>query len=95
MTGVVEEQLAALAAQDFTGTFEVLLSDNGSSDGLAERVPEWADRYGLDGYKELEAAGATDIVTVPWVFYGVPMDGELEAKQDGIRQFAADVLEKW
>lgn len=54
-----------------------------------------ADRYGLDGYKELEAAGATDIVTVPWLFYGVPLDGELAAKQDGIRQFAADVLKKW
>jgi len=65
-----------------------------SADGFAFQVAS-ADRYGLDGYKELEAAGATDIVTVPWVFYGVPMNGDLEAKQDGIRQFAADVLEKW
>ena len=54
-----------------------------------------ADRYGLDGYRELAAAGATDVVTVPWLFYGVPLDGPLDAKQDGIRQFAADILQKW
>ena len=54
-----------------------------------------ADRFGLDGYRDLAERGVTDIVTIPWLFYGVGMDGPLEAKQDGIRQFAADVLEKW
>ncbi|HWH28010.1 MAG TPA: TIGR03619 family F420-dependent LLM class oxidoreductase [Mycobacteriales bacterium] len=54
-----------------------------------------ADRFGLDGYRDLAQRGVTDIVTIPWLFYGVGMDGPLEAKQDGIRQFAADVLEKW
>lgn len=54
-----------------------------------------ADRFGLEGYRELAAAGATDLVTVPWLFYGVPLDGELAAKQDGIRQFAAEVIDKW
>lgn len=54
-----------------------------------------ADRFGLDGYRDLAGIGVTDVVTIPWLFYGVPMDGPLEAKQDGIRQFAADVLAKW
>lgn len=64
------------------------------TDGFAIQVAS-ADRYGLEGYRELAAAGATDIVTVPWLFYDVPMDGDLEAKQDGIRQFAAQVVSKW
>lgn len=54
-----------------------------------------SDRFGLDGYKDLEKAGCTDIVTVPWLFYGVPWDGPLEAKQDGIRRFAKDVVQAW
>jgi probable F420-dependent oxidoreductase len=77
--------------EELTGMLE---SAGRSAEGFAFQVAS-ADRYGLDGYKELEAAGATDIVTVPWLFYGVPMDGELAAKQDGIRQFAADVVQKW
>lgn len=63
-------------------------------DGFAFQVAS-ADRYGLDGYRELAAAGTTDIVTVPWLFYGVPMDGPLEAKQDGLRQFAAEIIQRW
>ena len=54
-----------------------------------------ADRWGLDGYKELEQAGATDLVAVPWMFYGVPWDGPLADKQDGIRKFAKDVIGAW
>ncbi|HZZ96344.1 MAG TPA: TIGR03619 family F420-dependent LLM class oxidoreductase [Jatrophihabitantaceae bacterium] len=52
------------------------------------------DRFGVDGYLEQFEAGVTDIITMPWVFYGVGLDGELEAKQDGIRHFADDVMGK-
>jgi probable F420-dependent oxidoreductase len=65
-----------------------------ATDGFVFQVAS-ADRYGLEGYRELAAAGATDVVTVPWLFYGVPLDADLPSKQDGIRQFAADVLDKW
>jgi hypothetical protein len=87
---ITYEDFAALHTE-LTG---MLQAAGKPTDGFAFQVAS-ADRYGIDGYKELEAAGATDIVTLPWVFYGVPIDGDLEAKQDGIRQFAADVIEKW
>ncbi|WP_328295153.1 glycosyltransferase [Kineococcus sp. NBC_00420] len=45
---VVDAQLKALAQQDLGAPFEVLLADNGSSDGLRERVPDWARTFGLD-----------------------------------------------
>lgn len=36
------QQLDALAAQEFAGRFEVVLADNGSTDGLREAVAGWA-----------------------------------------------------
>jgi probable F420-dependent oxidoreductase len=52
------------------------------------------DRFGIDGYIEQFEAGVTDIITVPWVFYGVGFDAELDAKLDGIRRFADEVMTK-
>jgi GT2 family glycosyltransferase len=40
----VAEQLAALAAQDFAGRWEVVVADNGSCDGTVDVVRAWADR---------------------------------------------------
>jgi probable F420-dependent oxidoreductase len=54
-----------------------------------------SDRFGLEGFKELAEAGATDVVTVPWLFYGVPWDGTIEDKVYGIRRFAKEVIEAW
>ena len=34
----IDEQLAALASQDYDGEFEVIVSDNGSTDGLAQFI---------------------------------------------------------
>ncbi len=47
VVGTIEEQLAALAEQDFVGTVEILLSDNGSRDGLADHLDTWRQQYGL------------------------------------------------
>lgn len=44
---LLEEQLAALVAQDFPGTWEVLVVDNGSDDDSAERAERYADRLDL------------------------------------------------
>jgi probable F420-dependent oxidoreductase len=52
------------------------------------------DRFGLDGYRAQAEAGVTDAIVVPWVFYGVGLDGPLQAKKDGMRRFADDVMGK-
>ncbi len=39
-------------------------------------------------YAELEDAGVTDTIVVPWVFDGIGFDGPLDAKQESLRKFA-------
>ena len=52
------------------------------------------DVYDVDGFKRLEEGGVTDLIFVPWLFYGVPMDAPVEAKIDGVRRFADDFIAK-
>ena len=42
--GVIEGQLAALAAQGHDGAWEVIVADNGSTDGTADVARSWVDR---------------------------------------------------
>lgn len=81
--------------REVRGTLEDLMRTAGrSTEGFEYQVSP-NDRFGLEGYKELAEAGATDVVTVPWMFYGVPWDGPLEDKLYGIRRFAKEVIEAW
>lgn len=41
---VLTQQLEALSHQDFSGSWEVVISDNGSEDGLEATVAKWASR---------------------------------------------------
>jgi glycosyltransferase involved in cell wall biosynthesis len=41
---LLAEQLEALTAQTFTGPWELIIADNGSTDGTAQAVRAWADR---------------------------------------------------
>lgn len=40
----IDEQLAALAEQDYDGPIEIVVADNGSADDTVQRVRAWADR---------------------------------------------------
>lgn len=52
------------------------------------------DRFGVDGYRAQAEAGVTDAIVVPWVFYGVALDGPLQDKVDGMKRFAEDIMGK-
>jgi probable F420-dependent oxidoreductase len=52
------------------------------------------DRFGVDGYRAQADIGVTDAIVVPWVFYGVGLDGPLEAKKDGMKRFADEIMGK-
>src|SRR5688500_9296124 len=50
----IGEQLAALAQQDFPGSWEVVVADNGSRDGTADVVRSFRDR--LPGLRLVDAS---------------------------------------
>ncbi len=50
------------------------------------------NRFGLDGYRRQAEIGVTDAIVVPWVFYGVGLDGPLQAKKDGMKRFAEEIM---
>ena len=53
------------------------------------------DVFTADGYKRLEDAGVTDIITVPWMMYGTPMvGGELQGRIDGLNRFKETIIDK-
>jgi probable F420-dependent oxidoreductase len=52
-----------------------------------------SDAHDVAGYQALGQAGVTHILTMPWAFYHGLTD-DLEKQCDGIRRYAADVIER-
>lgn len=52
------------------------------------------DAWDMDGYRRLEEAGVTHLITMPWYFYA-GAEADLAGKVDGIRRFSDDVIAKW
>jgi probable F420-dependent oxidoreductase len=76
-------------------TIRQRLEDAGRDpDGFAFQVSS-IDRFDLDGYRELADIGVTDIVTIPWLLKGVPIDGPLQDKLDAIEDFGATTIAAW
>jgi probable F420-dependent oxidoreductase len=49
------------------------------------------DVYDLDGYREMKERGVTELITVPWMFYG-GANQSCQSICDGIRRFGDEVL---
>ena len=54
VASTIDEQLSALATQTYTGAWEVVVSDNGSTDATVERVTAWTDR--VPGLRVVDAS---------------------------------------
>jgi probable F420-dependent oxidoreductase len=52
-----------------------------------------SDAYTIDGYRKLEDAGVTHILTQPWPFYHGETD-DIEKKIDGVERYAEDIILK-
>jgi len=51
------------------------------------------DVHDLDGYRRMAELGVTELITVPWLFYGAD-PGSCAEKCDGIRRFGDEVIAK-
>ncbi|MEM0952648.1 MAG: TIGR03619 family F420-dependent LLM class oxidoreductase [Pseudomonadota bacterium] len=104
--GGISEPAMRRAARLADGWVTDLQSSADISDSIL-RIQQWRQEYGregefsvmatpndawdIDGYRRLEDAGVTHILTMPWAFYHGETD-ILAEKIDGIRRFAEDVI---
>jgi probable F420-dependent oxidoreductase len=77
---------------DVIGRLRKLRAEYGRAERPFEIQAVCIDRFGIDGYREQFDAGVTDIIVMPWLFYGVGFDGDLQAKKDGIKRFADETI---
>jgi probable F420-dependent oxidoreductase len=79
--------------RDFASRLAALRAEAGREREPFEVIVACNDAFDVDGYRRLEDAGATALITVPWLFYrGDPASAH--DKVDGIRRFADDVIAK-
>ena len=69
-----------------------LRAEYGRSDVPFEIQVSSVDCFDVDGYKRLEEAGVTDVITQPWLLYGGGLQATIEQKEEGIKRFAEDVF---
>jgi probable F420-dependent oxidoreductase len=67
--------------------------DAGRGAAPLEVIASANDAFNVDGYKRLEDAGVTQLMTMPWFFYGGPAI-PLAQKLESIARFADDVIAK-
>ncbi len=53
-----------------------------------------SDAWAADGYRRLEDAGVTHILTMPWPFYHGETE-DLDKKIDGVKRYADDVISRF
>jgi hypothetical protein len=53
-----------------------------------------SDAWNYDGYKRLEDAGVTHILTMPWPFYHGETD-ELDKKIDAVKRYSDDIISQF
>lgn len=69
-------------------TLEDLRKQEGRGDEPFEIQTAIRDVFDVDGFRRLENAGVTDILTQPWMFRGVAPDGPVEEKIAALEWFA-------
>jgi probable F420-dependent oxidoreductase len=78
---------------EYTHRLRALRAEAGLPAEPFEIIVACNDAFDVDGYRRLEDAGATALITVPWLFYKGD-SRSLAGKIDGIRRFADDVISK-
>jgi probable F420-dependent oxidoreductase len=80
---------------EIAGKLRALRQQIGRGDAPFEVQAVAIDAYQAEHFRALEAGGVTDVILLPWLFYGTPIrGGSLESKIDGIRKFADEVIAK-
>lgn len=88
--GWISDLMSTDEAAAHVARIEELRSENGSS-GEFDVIVSLNDAFTVDHFRQASAVGITEILTMPWVYYG-GFDQPLAQKLDGIHRFADEVL---
>ncbi|MUL66297.1 LLM class F420-dependent oxidoreductase [Mycobacterium sp. CBMA 234] len=77
------DQLAVTVTQ-----LDALRAEYGRADVPFEIQAVCIDKFGVDGHRELAAAGVTDNIVIPWIFDGLAFDAPVEKKKDSLKRYA-------
>ncbi|MCX8555048.1 TIGR03619 family F420-dependent LLM class oxidoreductase [Mycolicibacterium mucogenicum] len=80
---MTRDQLADTVTQ-----LNVLRHEYGRADQPFEIQAVCIDKFGVDGHRELAAAGVTDNIVIPWIFDGLAFDAPIEKKKDSLKRYA-------
>ena len=89
---IAEDARRALLRSEDADVRHVLAEEGRANDPFEIQgvVTDVAD---ADGFRRLEDAGLTDMITMPWAFYGHGLgNAPLDKKIDGMKRFAEKVI---
>jgi probable F420-dependent oxidoreductase len=89
--GWISDLISTAEAAEFRQRIEDERERLGRTDVAFSMIASLNDAVGLDDYRRAAEVGVTDILTMPWAFYG-GFDLDLQGKLDGLHRFADDVL---
>ena len=73
---------------DTVSRLNTLRAEYGRADEPFEIQAVCIDKFGVDGHRELAAAGVTDNIVIPWIFDGLAFDAPIEKKKDSLKRYA-------
>jgi len=91
--GWIAVQHTADEIHQMLGRIQALRREYGTESRPFEAVVACTDVFDVDGYRRLEDMGVGTLTTAPWVLYGAD-PGSLVEKQDALKRFAEDVIQK-
>ncbi len=89
--GWISDLISTAAAAEYRQQIEDERARLGRTDVDFSMICSLDDAVSLDDYRRAEAVGVTDVLTMPWLFYG-GFKQDLQGKLDGLHRFADDIL---
>ena len=91
--GWISDYVTTDEAIDFRATIDGYRAEQEHPDGHFSMICSLSDAWKADHFARAEEGGVTDILTMPWAYYG-GFDVSLDEKLAAVDRFATDVVAK-
>lgn len=91
--GWISDLISTEQAKAYRATLDAERARLGRSDTDFSMIVSLNDALTVDDFRRAEEAGVTDLLTMPWAYYG-GFDLPLQGKIDGLHRFADDIMGK-